>query len=102
MGMSRGDIMKIKWAKAPDAMRWNKIKSLRKERKLSQPQLAVGAGLSISTIYFLELGYEERTTEETRQKLATFFDCDVNDLFPVDMIGNRPRSECLAEFKKRK
>jgi transcriptional regulator with XRE-family HTH domain len=93
---------KIKWASVPTVIRWNKLKALRKERRLSQPQVAVGAGLAISTIYFLELGYEERTTEETRQKLASFFECDVDDLFPVDMIGDVPREEYLKSFQPKK
>ena len=86
---------KIFWNDAPPFCRWNRLRSLRKERGLSMAQLAVGAGLSISVVYHLELGHEDRTTEETKTKLAGFFDCDVDDLFPLERIGNQPREEFL-------
>ena len=91
---------KIKWDPAPDMIEWNRLKSLRKERGLSQPQVAVGAGISITQIYFLELGYETRTTAKTKQKIARFFDADVDDLFPCEMIGNVSRDEFVAKAKK--
>jgi len=91
---------RIKWDPAPVSVGWNKLKSLRKERGLSQPEVAVGAGVSVTQIYFLELGYETRTTEKTKQKIAKFFDADVDDIFPCEMIGNEPRDVFIAKAKK--
>jgi DNA-binding XRE family transcriptional regulator len=91
---------KIKWDQAPEPIRWNKLKALRKVKGLSQPQVAVGAGVSITSVYYLELGYEERTTAKTKEKLAKFFECDVEDIFPCEMIGNEPREKFLDEIRK--
>ncbi|MBA7496148.1 hypothetical protein ES702_06746 [subsurface metagenome] len=82
---------KIKWDKVPDRIIWNRIKSLRKSMGLNQTQLAVGVGVSVPTIWMLEQGYDERTTKETKQKFADFFKCDIDDLFPVEMVGNKPK-----------
>lgn len=93
---------KIKWDKVPKMICWNKIKALRKVRGLSQPEVAVGAGVSITTIYNLELGYEERTMDKTKKKLAKFFKCDVDDIFPAEMIGNKPKEEYFKNIQSQK
>lgn len=91
---------KIKWKKVPDMLVWNRIKSLRKEEGLNQAQVAVGSGISIGTLYMIEQGYEEKTTEETKRKLAKFFKCDVEDIFPAQMVGNITKEEYEKEKKK--
>ncbi len=91
---------KIKWKKVPDMLGWNRIKSLRKEEHLNQAQVAVGAGISIATLYMIEQGYEEKTTEETKRKLAKFFECDVEDIFPAQMVGNITQKEYEKKNKK--
>jgi len=88
---------KLTWDPVPAMVAWNRLKSLRKSRGLSQLQVAAGAGVSITQIYFLELGHETRTTEKTKQKIASFFDVDVYDLFPCEMIGNKPREIFLSK-----
>jgi len=87
--------MKTKWPDVPEVVRWNKLRHIRRERKLTQAQVAVGAGVSIVTVWYLESGFEERATAETRKKIAVFFEINEGDLFPVDMLGNRPRAEFL-------
>ena len=91
---------KIKWDPAPEMIGWNKIKSLRRAQGLSQAEVAVRAGVSVTTIYFLEMGYEERTTDETKKKIAKFFEVEVDDLFPCEMIGNEPRDLFITKAKK--
>ena len=91
---------RLKWKKIPGGVGWNKIYSLRKAKGLSQAELAVGVGVSITTIYYLELGYEERTTDEVKKRIAEFFDVDVDDIFPAEMLGNEPRERCLGKIKK--
>ncbi len=91
---------KIKWAPAPPMVGWNRLKSLRLERGLTQPELAVAAGLAVGTVCHLECGLEERVADSTKAKLAAFFECDVDDIFPVQMLGDRPRVEVLAELMK--
>jgi len=92
--------MRISWEKVPGQVGWNKIRSLRKAKGLSQAQIAVGAGVSLTTVFYLELGYEARTSEEIKKKLAEFFDCDVDDIFPCEMLGNEPREKYLDKIKK--
>jgi len=91
---------KIKWDPAPDFLIWNKVKSLRKKGGLTQPQVAVGANISISTLWMIESGYEEKTTKETKRKLAKFFKCEIEDIFPSQMIGNQTRAEVLKNKQK--
>lgn len=81
---------KIKWEKVPESLIWNRVKSLRKEKGLNQTQVAVGAGIAVNTLYMIEQGYDGRTTEETKKKIAKFFRCDVDDIFPSQMKGNSP------------
>jgi len=85
----------LKWEKAPNRLVWNKVKSLRKKKKLKQAQVAVGADISITTLWMVEQGYEKKTSDETKQKLADFFECDVSDIFPAEMIGNKSREEYI-------
>jgi transcriptional regulator with XRE-family HTH domain len=91
---------KLKWDSMPKSLGWNKLKSLRKSQGLSQQQVAVGAGCSLSSVYFIEMGYEQRTTEGLRKKLADYFQVDVDDLFPAEMIGNEPREKVLRKIKQ--
>jgi len=85
--------MKIKWdlKNIPSRMVWNRVKSLRENMKLSQIQVATGAGISVTTIWMIEQGFDEKTTEMTKQKIADFFKCDILDIFPSEMIGSKPR-----------
>jgi DNA-binding XRE family transcriptional regulator len=85
--------MKIKWEPAPPGIGWNRVKALRKKMDLNQTQVAAGADISIATLYNIEHGYEETTTIETKEKLAKFFECDVDDIFPAQMIGNETRAK---------
>jgi DNA-binding XRE family transcriptional regulator len=92
--------MKIKWEKVPSVLGWNKVKALRKERGLNQTQVAVGADISLATLFSIEHGYEETTRMETKEKLARFFECDLDDIWPAEMIGNEPRAIFLERAKK--
>jgi len=90
---------KIVWGEVPPFLGWNKIKTLRKNRGITQTQLSAGANVSMAVIYQLELGFEERVTMKTKEKIAKFFECDVEDIFPAEMIGNVPRDEILKNVK---
>ncbi len=83
-------MVQIKWEKVPDCLVWNKVKALRRKKKFKQIQVAVGADITIATLWAIEQGYEKKTTDRTKKKLAKFFKCDVSDIFPAEMIGNRP------------
>ena len=74
---------------------WNKVKTLRLEKKLTQVQLSAYSGVAIATIWMIENGYDKTTSKRTKQRLATYFECNVSDLFPVEMIGNQTREEYL-------
>ena len=84
--------MKIKWEPVLPGIGWNRVKALRKKMGLNQIQVAAGADISIATLYNIEHGYEATTTMETKEKLAKFFECDVDDIFPAQMIGNETKA----------
>jgi len=84
---------KIKWDDMPNFIVWNRVKSLRRNMKLNQAQVAVGAGIAVNTLWMIEQGYDEKTTKETKKKLADFFKCDIDDIFPSKMIGNKPAAQ---------
>jgi len=79
----------------PPTFVWNRLLSLRESAGLSQAELAVHTGLSVVTVYQLEMGHDARTTDSTKEKLADFFGCKVNDIFPVSMVGRIPEREYL-------
>jgi len=86
---------KIKWASVPATLRWNRLKYLREERGYTRQVVAVGAGVSTMTLYLLENGFEKKSTTETREKIARFFKCDVEDIFPADRIGDVSHDEFI-------
>jgi|GEM_PF-1963699 len=90
---------KIKWQPVPDMIGWNRLKSLRENRGVSQPQLAVGANVAVTTIYFLENGFEERIGEAVKKRIADFFEVDVEDIFPAQMVGDEPRDVFIERMK---
>ena len=65
--------MKIKWDPAPPGIGWNRIMVLRKMGGFNQAQVAVGAGISIATLYNIEHGYEKTTTDENEKEISRLF-----------------------------
>lgn len=84
---------KITWKKAPSNIGWNRVKSLRKKHGLRQAEVAQGADICITTLWLIESGFDKKTTKETKQKLANFFECDIEDIFPAEMVGNGPTKD---------
>lgn len=58
-----------------------KIKQLRKERRMSQEELAEKSGVSRATISGLETKSNPITTTETLQKLASALNVEVSEFF---------------------
>lgn len=56
------------------------IKKLRKQRKLSQEQLARKAGITYSTLIKLESGANKNPTIETVRRLASTFGVGLDEL----------------------
>ena len=61
-----------------------KIKELRTNKGLTQPQLAESLGLSLRTVKNYELGTSLPRTRDIYQKLATFFNVNINYLLTED------------------
>ena len=61
-----------------------RIRELRTQKGLTQPQLAESIGVSVRTIKSYELGTSLPKTRETYQKLAEFFDVNINYLLAED------------------
>jgi transcriptional regulator with XRE-family HTH domain len=83
----------VTWQKVPSRMVWNRVKTIRKMKGLTQPEVAVGAGVSIGSLWAIEAGFDSRTTSEIKEKIAKFFVCEVGDLFPVMMVGSITKAE---------
>ena len=58
-----------------------KIRQLRKERRMSQEELAEKSGVSRATISGLETKANPITTTETLQKLASALNVEVSEFF---------------------
>ena len=61
-----------------------RIRELRTQKGLTQPQLADSIGVSVRTIKRYEFGTNLPKTRETYQKLAEFFDVNINYLLAED------------------
>ncbi|MBD3203709.1 hypothetical protein GF327_05400 [Candidatus Woesearchaeota archaeon] len=84
------DTKQINWPQVSHHEKWNRVKTLRKMKNLPQIAVCEGADISITTLWFIEQGYDKKTRYETKKKIADFFQVKVYDLFPAQMIGNRP------------
>jgi DNA-binding XRE family transcriptional regulator len=66
--------------------------------------VAAGAKVSIATLCYLESGFDAQTKHYTKKKLARYFDVEIEQLFPVTMVGRITQNEYLekriAEDKK--
>lgn len=83
---------KITWSRMPDGIGWNKARSLRKASGLTIAEVAVGAGLPEPTVQRIETGKEGLASITARKKLAAFFKCDLEDVFPAEMVGDKPKA----------
>ena len=83
------------YSKIPSFIQWNRLKALRRKAGLTQAKLAVAADVSHATIFYLEAGHEEKISDSTKQKLADYFGCQVDELFPVVMVGKITQQEYL-------
>lgn len=79
---------------------WNRLKTLRLNLGLTQVQLAVKVNVSPATLFVLEAGNDTYTTPETKKKLCDFFGCEVDQLFPVSMIGPISKQQYLEKKLK--
>ena len=61
-----------------------RIRELRTQKGLTRPQLADSIGVSVRTVKSYELGTSLPKTRETYQKLAEFFDVNINYLLAKD------------------
>lgn len=62
----------------------NNAKRLRYEKGLDAPQVALGTGLSVQTIYRIEEG--RNTSAPTAKKLADFYEVTVAELLGLDSL----------------
>ena len=81
----------------PNHVCWNRLRSLRENSGISQAELAVRAGVSISVVYQIEHGHDGRTSDTVKRKIANFFDCKISDVFPASMVGRIPEREFLKQ-----
>lgn len=63
-----------------------KIREIRKEKRMSQDELASKSGVSRTIISRLETGEQDNATMKTLAKLATTLDVQVQDLFFDELV----------------
>lgn len=78
---------KILWEEQPSFVRWNRIKALRRARKMTRLDLALESGVSTTYIQNIEHGLDNGVSLEIREKIAAALDVPVNAIFPVRMQG---------------
>ena len=59
----------------------NKLKKIRQNMRLRQIDLAKRAGVGLTTIYYIESGYEERASQKTKEKIALGLGKKVEEIF---------------------
>jgi len=62
-------------------MKTSNLKTIRKQKKLTQLDLAIGSGISITWIQFAEKQYPG-ISHEVKTKIAKFLKCSVEDIWP--------------------
>jgi transcriptional regulator with XRE-family HTH domain len=93
--------MSIEQKRIPPFIVWNRLRALREEKGLSMARVANDAGVSAPTLWLLEQGFDERTTIQTKKKLADYFKCSVSDIFPVKMLGDQTLEAHIANSLKK-
>lgn len=81
---------KMKWASVGEGVRWNRLRSVRKNAGLTIGELALRSGVNESHISRIENSKEGLIARGAKEKLARFFHLDYEDLFPSAMSGNEP------------
>ena len=76
----------------PPFVEWNRLKSLRKNRRLNIAQFCEKLKISTATYFYLEAGVDTGS-EKLKKKVADFFGCEISDVFPVLMIGSITKEE---------
>lgn len=59
----------------------NNLKKLRQRMGLRQVDIAKLSGVGLTTIYYIESGYEERASQKTKKKIAKALDKKVEEIF---------------------
>lgn len=78
---------KIEWEPRPDFVKWNRLRTIRKARKLRQIDLCVAADISSGTLFYLENGFDNRTSEEIKNRIAKVLEVPVSEIFPAMIQG---------------
>jgi transcriptional regulator with XRE-family HTH domain len=77
----------------------NKIKEIRKQRGLTQPELAKKVGTSRSQITKLERG-ERQLTQHWMERIAAALECNPQDLLPGTPTLTEKEKAVLAVYNK--
>ena len=88
------------WPSVGPTERWNRLRVLRRFSGLSQVALAAGSGVSLPTISDLERGGGRGHNLSTLKKIASFFNREVEDIFPAEMLGDQPLDVYLENLTK--
>lgn len=74
-----------------------KIREIRKERKISQMELAYSIGMSMNTISYIELG-KISSKIDTLNKIANILNVDIFEFFDFDSQINNDRKNIIRNI----
>lgn len=77
----------ILWEEVPSFVVWNRVKALRKARKMNRYQLSIESGVSTPYLQQIEAGADNGVSEEYKKKIADALKVAVKDVFPVRVQG---------------
>lgn len=65
-------------------LKMNKVRHFREMRCLRQVDLARMAKISISWLWTLENGLEDRVSRDLKERISAALECDYKDIFPAE------------------
>lgn len=63
----------------------NLVKEFRKKAKLRLVDLAIKADTSVTWLWHIENGYDERISREIKERIAIALECEYGTLFPDEI-----------------
>ena len=77
----------IQWQEMPDFVIWNRLKHIRKNRKMTRAALAIESGVSMTYLTTIEQGLDNGVSEVIQGRIAAALNVPVNAIFPVRVKG---------------
>ena len=77
----------IQWQEMPNFVIWNRLKQIRKNRKMTRWDLSLESGVSSNYLQQIEHGIDGGVSDEIQTKIAKALDLPVDQIFPTRCQG---------------